>query len=216
MKLNDQLNSLTADVFANASNEYAAAVEASRKVVQDSGILHSAPRAGQVFPLFSLPDANGSIVSASELLKGGPLVVAFYRGGWCPFCNLELNALQLALPEIKAQGGSLVAISPQTPEQSAETARRSQLSFHLLIDRQNLFARELGLVYRLPAAMQTELQKTGLLLPTINGDDSWELPIPATYLVGQDGLIVDAFLDADFSHRKDPQELVEELRELIH
>ena len=122
-------------------------------------------------------------------------------------------AIELWLPRL---GGSLVAISPQTPEQSAETARHSQLSFHLLIDRQNLFARELGLVYRLPAAMQTELRKTGLLLPTINGDDSWELPIPATYLVRQDGVIVDALLDADFYHRKDPQELVKELRELPH
>jgi peroxiredoxin len=216
MKFSERLDSLTADVLAKASNEYASAVEATRKVIQDSGILRLALRAGQVFPSFSLPDASGSIVSASELLERGPLVVAFYRGGWCPFCNLELNALQLALPEIKAQGGSLVAISPQTPEQSAETARHSQLSFHLLIDRQNLFARELGLVYRLPAAMQTELRKTGLLLPTINGDDSWELPIPATYLVRQDGVIVDALLDADFYHRKDPQELVKELRELPH
>jgi peroxiredoxin len=216
MKFTDQLNSLTTDVFAKASSEYASAVEATRKVIQDSGLLRSALQAGQVFPSFSLPDANGSIISASELLKRGPLVVAFYRGSWCPFCNLELNALQLALPEIKAQGGSLAAISPQRPEQSAETARHSQLSFHLLFDRQNLFARELGLVYRLPAAMQTELQKTGLQLPTNNGDDSWELPIPATYLVGQDGVIVDAFLDADFYHRKDPQELVEELRRLPH
>jgi peroxiredoxin len=216
MKFSDQLNSLTADVFAKASNEYGTAVEATRKVIQDSGILRSAPRAGQVFPSFSLPDANGTIVSAPELLKRGPLVVAFYRGGWCPFCNLELNALQLALPEINAQGGALVAISPQTPERSAETARLSQLSFHLLVDRGNLFAQELGLVYRLPAAMQAEFQKKGLLLPTINGDDSWELPLPATYLVGQDGVIVDAFLDADFYHRKDPQELVEELRKLAH
>jgi peroxiredoxin len=216
MKFSDQLNSLTADVFAKASNEYVSAVEATRKVIQDSSILGSAPRAGQVFPLFSLPNANGSIVSASELLKRGPLVVAFYRGGWCSFCNLELNALQLALPEINALGGSLVAISPQTPERSAETARLSQLSFHLLIDKRNLFARELGLVYRLPAAMQTDFQEKGLLLPEINGDDSWELPIPATYLVGQDGVIVDAFLDADFYHRKDPQELVEELRKLAH
>jgi peroxiredoxin len=216
MKFSDRLNSLTTDVFAKASNEYAAAVEATRKVIQDSGILGSALRAGQVFPKFSLPNTNGSIVSASELLKQGPLVVAFYRGGWCPFCNLELNALQLALPEIEAQGGALVAISPEKPEQFAETARRSKLSFHLLTDKQNLFAREVGLVYRLPAAMQTEFQKKGLLLPVINGDDSWELPIPATYLVGQDGVIVDAFLDADFYHRKDPQELVEELRELPH
>ena len=214
MKFSDRLNSLTTDVFAKASNEYAAAVEATEKVIQDSGILGSALRAGQVFPKFSLPDANGSIVSASQLLKQGPLVVAFYRGGWCPFCNLELNALQLALPEIEAQGGALVAISPEKPEQSAETARRSKLSFHLLTDQRNLFAREVGLVYRLPAAMQTEFQKKGLLLPVINGDDSWELPIPATYLVGRDGVIVDAFLDADFYHRKDPQELVEELREL--
>ena len=216
MKSSDHLNSLTADVFAKASTDYGSALEAMRKVIQDSVILGSAPRAGQVFPLFSLPDANGSIVSASELLKRGPLVVAFYRGGWCPFCNLELNALQLALPEINARGGSLVAISPQTPERSAETARLSRLSFHLLIDRGNLFARELGLVYRLPAVMQTDYQKKGLLLPAINGDDSWELPIPATYLVGQDGVIVDAFLDADFYHRKDPQELVEELRKLAH
>jgi peroxiredoxin len=216
MKFSDQLNSLTADVFAKASTDYGSALEAMRKVIQDSVILGSAPRAGQVFPLFSLPDANGSIVSASELLKRGPLVVAFYRGGWCPFCNLELNALQLALPEINAQGGSLVAISPQTPERSAETARLSRLSFHLLTDRGNLFARELGLVYRLPAVMQTDYQKKGLLLPAINGDDSWELPIPATYLIGQDGVIVDAFLDADFYHRKDPQELVEELRKLAH
>jgi len=216
MKFSDQLNSLTADVFAKASTDYGSALEAMRKVIQDSVILGSAPRAGQVFPLFSLPDANGSIVSASELLKRGPLVVAFYRGGWCPFCNLELNALQLALPEINARSGSLVAISPQTPERSAETARLSRLSFHLLTDRGNLFARELGLVYRLPAVMQTDYQKKGLLLPAINGDDSWELPIPATYLVGQDGVIVDAFLDADFYHRKDPQELVEELRKLAH
>jgi peroxiredoxin len=216
MKFSDQLNSLTADVFAKASTDYGSALEAMRKVIQDSVILGSAPRAGQVFPLFSLPDANGAIVSASKLLKRGPLVVAFYRGGWCPFCNLELNALQLALPEINAQGGSLVAISPQTPERSAETARLSRLSFHLLTDRGNLFARELGLVYRLPAVMQTDYQKKGLLLPAINGDDSWELPIPATYLIGQDGVIVDAFLDADFYHRKDPQELVEELRKLAH
>ena len=104
--------------------------------------------------------------------------------------------------------------SPETPEQTANAFPRFSFSFYLLSDRGNALARKVGLVYRLPPEMQSELQKANIYLPAINGDDSWELPVPATYLVGQEGVIRDAFVDVDYNHRKDPRELITELKKI--
>jgi peroxiredoxin len=122
--------------------------------------------------------------------------------------------LQLALPEIEELGGALVAVSPETPEHTANALTQFSFSFYLLSDRGNALARKVGLVYRLPPEMQSEFRKANIYLPAINGDDSWELPVPATYLVGQEGVIRDAFVDVDYYHRRDPRELITELKKI--
>lgn len=214
MKLRDELDTLLHRTLGESSAEFASAVAVTEKTIRDARLVETALREGEVFPDFSLPDPTGAVVRSADLLALGPLIVSFYRGAWCPFCNLELNALQLALPEIEELGGALVGISPETSEQISNTLTRFSLSFYLLSDRGNALARKVGLVYRVPTEMQTEFRKANLYLPAINGDDSWELPLPATFLIGQDGIIQDAFVDADYYHRKDPLELIAELRKL--
>ncbi len=214
MELSNQLDALATRTQAESSIGYTSAVGATDETIRNSRLMETALREGQKFPSFSLPSASGAVVRSADLLSHGPLIVSFYRGGWCPACNLELNALQLALPEIRARGGALVAVSPETPEQTSKTMKRFSLGFYLLSDRQNVLAREVGLVYRLPEAMQVEFEKANILLPVFNGDDSWELPLPATYLIGQDGVISDAFVDTDYYRRKDPRELIAELEKL--
>jgi len=214
MDLNSELDDLRKRSSGDSSAEYASAMGITEEIIRNSRLVETALREGDVFPEFSLPDSTGSIVQSADLLARGPLIVSFYRGGWCPFCNLELNALQLVLPEIKELGGALVAVSPETPEQTSKTLTRFSLSFYLLSDHGNALARKVGLVYRLPAAMQAEFRKANIYLPAINGDDSWELPPPATYLIGQDRIIREAFVDDDYYHRKDPRELVSELKGL--
>ena len=214
MELNDELDALLVPRLAESSTEFASAMSASEKIIRDCRVIETALREGEVFPDFSLPDSTGAIVQSADLLTLGPLIVSFYRGQWCPFCNLELNALQLALPEIEELGGALVAVSPETLEHTANALTRFSLSFYLLSDRGNALARKVGLVYRLPPEMQSEFRKANIYLPAINGDDSWELPVPATYLVGQEGVIRDAFVDVDYYHRKDPRELITELKKI--
>ena len=214
MELSNQLDALATRTQAESSSEYASAVGATEEAIRHARLVETALREGQKFPSFSLPSATGGLVSSVDLLARGPLIVVFYRGGWCPACNLVLNALQLALPEIQARGGALVAVSPEVPEHTSNTMKRFGLSFFLLSDRQNVLAEKVGLVYQLPEAMRVELAKANILLPAINGDDSWKLPLPATYLVGQDGVIREAFIDTDYYRRKDPKELIAELEKL--
>ena len=214
MELNDELDALLVRTLAESGTEFASVMSANEKIIRDSRVVETALREGEVFPDFLLPDSTGVIVQSADLLALGPLIVSFYRGQWCPFCNLELNALQLALPEIEELGGALVAVSPETPEHTANALTRFSFSFYLLSDRGNALARKVGLVYQLPPEMQSEFRKANICLPVVNGDDSWELPVPATYLVGQEGVIRDAFVDVDYYHRKDPRELITELKKI--
>jgi peroxiredoxin len=172
MELNRELDKLLQHTLRETTTELASAVAINEKTIRDSRLVETALHQGQTFSDFSLPDSNGAIVRSEDLLALGPLIVSFYRGQWCPFCNLELNALQLALPEIEELEGDLVAISPETPEQISKALTRSSYSFYLLSDRGNALARKVGLVYRVPAEMQAEFRKANIHLPAINGDDS--------------------------------------------
>jgi peroxiredoxin len=133
-------------------------------------------------------------VPLSDLLQHGPVVVAFYRGGWCPYCNLELRALQKSLPEIEKLGAQLVAISPQTPDSSLSTQQKDKLRFQVLSDKHSAVARQFGLVFTLPEEIRTIYKGFGHDLAVRNGDDSFELPFPATYVIGQDRIIRFAFV----------------------
>lgn len=169
---------------------------------------------GDEAPDFTLPDAQGKSVSLLPLLRLGPAVVTFYRGGWCPYCNMQLRAYQAVLPEIVALGGRLLAISPQQPDGSLNTAETNALSFDVLSDPGNKVARQFGLVYTLPDELRAVMRSNNKALPGINGDESWELPVPATYVIGRDRRVALAHLDVDYRRRLEPETILEALTSL--
>jgi peroxiredoxin len=160
---------------------------------------------GQIMPDFELPDATGTLVYSAELRAQGPLLISFYRGHWCTYCNLELQALQAHLADITDLGATLVAISPQTPDQSLTTQEKHELKFPVLSDRGNGVAQQFGLVFTLDASLLPIYEAFGVDLETHNGDRSFELPVPATYLVAQDGTVLNAFVTVDYRDRLAPE-----------
>jgi peroxiredoxin len=152
--------------------------------------------------------ADGKEVSSRDLLAKGPLVVSFYRGVWCPYCNLELQALQATLQEIVARGASLVAISPQTAPNSRKSQRDNKLSFPILSDVKSEIANAFGIRFSLPDDLIELYKSFKNDLPTFNNDPSWVLPMPARYVIGTDGVIAYAEVNPDYTHRPDPSELL--------
>ncbi len=177
-----------------------------------SGAAARALKAGDKAPEFTLNDPDGQPVSSAELLAKGPLVVSFYRGVWCPYCNMELQALEAALPEFQKLGASLVAISPQTAVNSRKSVRQNALGFPILSDTRNDVAAAFGLRFELPDYL-VELYK-GLKndLPAFNGDPSWTLPMPARYVIGKDGVILYAEVNPDYTRRPEPDDMLPALR----
>lgn len=160
---------------------------------------------------FDLPNAQGKSTKLSSLLTKGPVVLAFYRGSWCPFCNRELHSLQTILPQLKAKGASLVAISPQLPESTAATVSKNELSFDVLSDVGNRTAKAYGLVYSVPKLERPFYALLGADLPKHNGDESFEIPLPATYIIDKNRKIKFAFIDVDYKKRMSPEDILKQL-----
>jgi len=182
--------------------------------LEELGIRQRALPRGARAPIFELPDQEGRRVSSTELLPTTVLVICFFRGRWCPFCVGQLEAMNAVLPQIQAAGAALLAISPQTVRQSFFMAEQHKLNFRLLSDPRNQVARQFGLVYRVPEYQQSVYQRAFINLPVANGDDSWELPIPATYMIGRDGSVRYASPNPDYSARPEPAELLDHLGRL--
>jgi peroxiredoxin len=163
---------------------------------------------GARMPDLSLPDHNGKVISSADLLGRGRLVVCFFRGRWDPFCCGQMEAMNRALPEIEEAGASLVAISPQTVKQSFFMADQHRLRFPLLSDAGNHVARQFGLVYRVPPEQESIYRRAFINLPLANGDENWELPISAAYVVDRDGTVLFAHANEDYSERAEPGEIV--------
>ncbi|MFQ5432262.1 MAG: peroxiredoxin-like family protein [Nitrospinota bacterium] len=180
----------------------------------ESGIAEKSLKVGDNAPDFSLPDATGKTISLSDVVANGPAVLNFYRGAWCPYCNLELHVLQEACPEIENLGARLVAISPNLPDKSLTSIEKHSLKFDVLSDIGNKTAREFGLVYELDEELRPIYMQFGLDIPGHNGDESWELPIPATYLIGTDRKIAYGFVDADYTKRMEPEEILVQLEKM--
>jgi peroxiredoxin len=157
---------------------------------------------------FQLADQDGKIVSSSDLLSRGRLVLCFIRGRWCPFCVAQMEAMNIILPEIEKAGATLVAISPQTVKQSYFMRDQHKLRFPLLSDAGNRVARQFGLTYQVSQEQQALYQRAFVNLPFVNGDDSWELPIPATYIVERDGTVLYASANEDYTERPEPGDIV--------
>ncbi len=169
---------------------------------------------GSKAPGFELNDQNGAPVSSAQLLTQARLVLCFFRGRWCPFCVGQMEAVNLLLPQIEQAGASLVAISPQTVQQSFFMVDQHKLRFPLLSDAGNQVARQFGLVYRVPDDQQAVYRRSFVNLPFANGDNSWELPIPATFILDRDGTILYASADEDYTQRPEPREILHQLSTL--
>jgi len=180
----------------------------------NSGIAERSLNEGDEIPQINLPNAVGKTINVNSMLKDGPVVISFYRGAWCPYCNLELKALQNALPEIKSLDAQLIAISPNTPDNSISSIEKHGLEFEVLTDAGNKIAKEFRLVFNLAEELHPIYQQFNFDIPKYNGDESWELPIPATYIVNTDGKIVHAFVNADYTKRMEPTEIISKLKEL--
>ncbi|MDJ0703536.1 MAG: peroxiredoxin-like family protein [Leptolyngbyaceae cyanobacterium MO_188.B28] len=214
MNLPQELADHLAKSQANRPPEIKQVMGKATEDLVKSGITDQSLNTGDTAPNFSLPNATGQTVAISDLLANGPVVISFYRGQWCPYCNLELRALQEALPEIQSLGAKLAAISPQTPDNSLSTTEKNELTFEVLSDVGNQVARQFGLVFSLPEELRPIYQGFGIDLPAHNGDKTFELPIPATYVIKSDGAIAHAFVDPDYTKRMDPADIVAALRSL--
>ena len=169
---------------------------------------------GAVAPSFELPDQDGKAVSFEELVSRGRLVICFFRGRWCPFCVAQLEAMNSVVSQIEKAGAGLIAISPQTVKQSFFMRDQHQLRFPLLSDAGNQVARQFGLVYRVPDEQKQVYSRTFVNLSFINGDTSWELPIPATYILERNGSVLYASAVPDYTQRPEPEALVRFLARL--
>lgn len=212
--LADQLAEYRAGFQQKAPQDAQATMAAATDALEASGIADQVLTVGDTAPDFELPDATGKPVRLSELLKQGPVVINFYRGEWCPYCNLELRAFQNLLPEFKQVGATLVAISPELPDHSLNVTEKHSLEFSVLSDVGNNVSRQYGLVFTLDASLQPLYQSFGIDIPANNGDNSYELPLPATYVIDQSGRIRYAFADADYTQRAEPQDVLAVVNEV--
>ncbi len=213
MALQDRLDAFKADfesgrfLFKPTKEALDAMHRATAELIE-SAQAQRARKAGDPAPEFTLRDPDGKPVSSRELLARGPLVVSFYRGVWCPYCNLELQALQDALPEIAARGASLVAISPQTAPNSRKSQRDNKLGFPILSDTKSEVANAFGIRFALPDYLVELYKSFKNDLPAFNDDPSWVLPMPARYVIGTDSVIAYSEVNPDYTQRPDPSELL--------
>jgi len=179
--------------------------------VVNSGIVNTAKRIGDKAPDFMLNNALGKSVSLTEYLKKGKVILTWYRGGWCPYCNLTLHELQQELPNFKLNGANLLALTPELPDESISTAEKNNLEFEVLSDIGNKVAKEYGIVFKLTDEV-AKMYNASFELNNHNGDKSNELPLAATYIIDENGKIVYAFLDEDYRNRAEPSDLTEILK----
>ena len=213
MSLQDRLDAFKSDLengrlpFKPTTQQLEGMHRATAELIA-TGQAQRALKAGDKAPDFVLNDPDGKPVASRDLLAKGPLVVSFYRGVWCPYCNMELQALQAELAEIQARGANLVAVSPQTAPNSRKSQRDNKLGFPILSDPKADVANAFGIRFALPDYLVDVYKSFKNDLPLINADPSWVLPIPARYVIGSDGIIAYAEINPDYTQRPDPSELL--------
>ena len=213
MSLQAKLDAFKADFEAgrppyNAARSRIETMHRATAELIGSGAAQRARKAGDVAPSFSLNDPERNLVNSADLLKRGPLVLSFYRGVWCPYCNMELQALEAAKPEFDKYGASLVAISPQTAPNSRKSVRQNKLSFPILSDVKGKVGAAFSLRFELPDYLVELYKEFKNDLPTFNDDPSWTLPMPARYVIGQDGVILYSEVNPDYTRRPEPEDMI--------
>lgn len=214
MSLKDNIDSFKAKALPQIPDDILALMQETSAALKASGLASRALGTSDMAVDFTLTNATGDSVSLASLLRKGPVVLNFYRGGWCPYCNMELKALRDELDEIEALGASLVAITPELPDGTLSTMEKYELQFEVLTDRDCRVAAQYGLVFSVDEALRPIYQNWGSDLFKANDDPDWKLPLPATYVVAQDGKIVHSFVEEDYTQRMEPVEIIEALKRL--
>ena len=209
--LQEALDARKAEFEQEAPAELKALLSASIDSVAQSGVLETALRESDTAPDFALPNANGEIVALSQLLEDGPVVLSWYRGGWCPYCNIQLNAYNDILDEIIAAGGQLVAITPEIPDSSLSTVEKNNLKFEVLSDLGNKVAEQFRIAYTLSTEI-IPIYREHIGLAAFNNDNSNILPLAATYIIDSDQIITYAFIEADYKKRAEPADIIKVLK----
>ena len=208
ISLAQQLDGYKAASIKKSAPERTALMEGATADLKASGIEHTALQSGEYAPSVSLLDMTGHQVNLSDLWQKETLVVVFYRGGWCPYCNLELRAWQTYLESLKQLGAGLIAISPQTADNSLSTAEKNQLKFTVLSDTNLEAAKAFGIAFEMPENLIDLYKSFGNDLSVVNGNGRWVLPLPATYVIGRDGKIIYAHVEADYRVRAEPADVL--------
>lgn len=211
MSLKDQLEAVKKRTIENVPAQKLEIMFAATQQLQDQHLSQSALKKGDQLPSFKLSDATGLQLTSTDLLSQGGIVLSFYRGGWCPYCNLELKALQEILPEIEAKGYQLVAITPEIPDHSLTTSQKNELKFAVLSDIGNHFAKEMGLVFQMPEDLRALYHSFNLDVSKHNGNTDYELPMPATYIINSEGKITFSFIPEDYTERLEPSAILDHL-----
>ncbi|HLP87449.1 MAG TPA: peroxiredoxin-like family protein [Nostocaceae cyanobacterium] len=211
MNFIEKLDQIREQVF---SLDHKSLISKAINELRASGIVNQTLNIGDTVPNFTLPNAFGQLVELQTLLNQGAVVISFYRGAWCPFCSLELMELEQTLPAIKMLGATLIAISPQILEYTLLTIQEHELTYNVLIDKNNYVARQFGIVFQVPRYLRDFLLELGYNLAKYNANKFFELPIPATYIVNRNGEIIYAFVEPDHTKRLDPVEIINVLRKL--
>lgn len=212
MTLKSQLDAFRVEFIAKFPADKATIMEQATADLEQRFI--PTLKAGDLAPNFALPNATGQLTTLSNILRQGPTILIFYRGGWCPYCNLALRAYQQLLPQIKALGASLLAISPQTPDTSLTTAEKNALAFAVLSDQGSAVATDYGIAFQLPDNLQNLYSELNHALPEINGTPDWQLPIPATFVIDKNQRIVLAHMDIDYRNRLEPERAIAAIQNL--
>lgn len=214
MSLQHDLAALAAEMGAKFPPEIREKMGAATARLAESAEAQAYLKAGAKAPDFSLKNQKGETVTLSTILGHGPLVLVFYRGEWCPYCNLELRAYQRQLDAITAAGGTLLAISPEQPDHSLMAAEKNELSYDVLSDEGLKVSSAFGLTFALDESLQPIYESFGIDLPGRNGSGDWRLPIPATFVIAGNGDIVYAAADVDYTKRPKPSDVLQALQNL--
>ena len=212
MTLKEELDARRAMSAQKSPPERSAAFQRGIDQLIADGIADRAVKEGDIAPDFTLPNARGEQVSLYACLENGPVVLTFYRGGWCPYCNMQLRAYQRLLPELGSLGATLIAISPEPPDTSLSTTEKNELEFEVLSDINSDAGRAYRLMFELSDELQAFYTEMGNDLSKRNADGEWHLPLPATYVIDTNKRITLAFLDADYRNRLEPADIIAALR----
>ena len=216
MELNKQIEEMQKNMLADIPKDVLETITSANKKIIGSRLEKNALKAGQDMPVFQLNNHLNRPVPSFALLGKGHLIISFYRGSWCPYCNVELHALQEYQEKFNALGAKLIAITPELPDGTLTSIEKHKITFEVLSDIDNEVAKKFGLVFTLPGELKDIYRSFGFDLEKSNGNDKWQLPIPATYIVNSDGVIVYAFVNTDYTKRLEPETILFHLKKMSY